>query len=253
MKRFGLRFKMLIIITTFLLIAFGTVTISSYRDATKVVTNQIDQQLITKSDYLREKMQKYFESREVLLESASIYIENMVQLSNGKNELQDYLTSQLERFGEGQGIVDIYVGYPDGTIDCGTKWIPEDPSWKANERSWYIAAEAAKGEVAFTDIYMDVDTKMPVVTVAKAIYNSNNTIAGVIAIDVGLSRLDEIISSEVIGTSGYAFVLDQDGRFLIHPKYDFQEDLASADTIFNITNGSLKSIGEKWSLDILRS
>lgn len=245
MNGMGIKSKMLIMITTLLLLVFGMVTLSSYRDSTKVVTEQVHNQLITKTDYLNEKMKGFFNNREVILENASIFIANSMQSLEQKNVLQNYLISQLENLKEEYGIIDIYVGYPDGTVDCGSQWIPDDPEWKANERSWYTAATQSEGDTAYTDIYIDSDTKKPVVTISKVIMSSDNSIAGVLAIDMGLSQLSDTVSEETIGTSGYPFVLDQDGRFLIHPVYAFQEDLAAADTILNISNGALKTIGNK--------
>ena len=245
MKRIGLKSKMLIIITTLLLVAFGTITVSSYMDATKVVTKQIDNQLITKTDYIKEKMLRFFQNREVLLESEANYIADIIKLQDQQTVLQNYLINQLGSFGEEYGIIDIYIGYPDGTVDCGSKWIPDDPAWKATDRSWYKEAVKTNGGTAYTDIYIDADTKKPVVTIAKAVLTSDQSIAGVLAIDMGLSQLSDIVSAETIGASSYPFVLDQDGRFLIHPVYDFNEDMNAADTIFNISDGTLKEVGEK--------
>ncbi len=245
MKKIGLKSKMLIIITTLLLVAFGTITVSSYMDATKVVTKQIDNQLITKTDYIKEKMLRFFQNREVLLESEANYIADIIKLQDQQTVLQNYLINQLDSFGEEYGIIDIYIGYPDGTVDCGSKWIPEDPAWKATDRSWYKEAVKTNGGTAYTDIYIDADTKKPVVTIAKAVLTSDQSIAGVLAIDMGLSQLSDIVSAETIGASSYPFVLDQDGRFLIHPVYNFNEDINSADTIFNISDGTLKEVGEK--------
>ncbi len=94
MKKIGLKSKILIVITLLLLIAFGLVTISTYRDATKVISKQIDNQLVTKTDYLKEKMQRFFENREIILESDALYITSIIQSPEQKTVLQSYLTSQ---------------------------------------------------------------------------------------------------------------------------------------------------------------
>ena len=39
-------------------------------------------------------------------------------------------------------------------------------------------------------------------------------------------------SEEKIGESGYPFLLNKDGRFLIHPKYEFNEDISKAEDFF---------------------
>ncbi|HOO28271.1 MAG TPA: methyl-accepting chemotaxis protein, partial [Lachnospiraceae bacterium] len=197
-----------------------------------------------KTDYLVQKMENFFDKRTVLLKNEANDVSALIGAEDQKGALQQYLIKQLENQKDDYGIIDVYVGYPDGTIDCGSGWIPDDPDWKANERSWYLLAEQAGGEIAYTDVYIDSDTKKPVVTIAIALNESGKT-EGVLAADVSLSQLDELMSSEKIGNTGYPFVLDSDGRFLIHPTYEFNEEVEAADTIFNISNGTLVEVGNK--------
>lgn len=243
MKKVKLKGKMIAMISLILVFTILIVSFTSYEDTSKLLEQKIEDYLMVKADYLKEKIHGYFEKREVLLNSEGEYLEDLIE--NGeKKELQTYLISQLKDLKLEYGMIDIYVGYPDGTIDCGSEWIPEDSSWKANERSWYTAAEQAEGDIAYTDVYIDVDTKQPVVTVAKAMINSEGNTTGVFAIDMSLSQLDTLLSEENIGETGYPFILDKDGKFLIHPKYEYSEETSGVDTIFNISSRSLKEIGE---------
>lgn len=245
MKKIGLKGKMLLFIIILLLLSFAAVTISTYDDITKLLENQVNDQLAVKSDYLNQKMSVFFSKREVILENGALNLTGKIQDSQQKKEIQQYLISQLNALKDKYGILDIYVGYPDGSVDCGSQWVPDDPAWKANERPWYTAAKEKQGEITFTDVYIDNDTGKPVVTISCAILDDSANICAVLAIDMGLAQLAELLNSEKIGEAGYPFLLDQDGRFLIHPSYTYNEDLTAADTIFKVEDGSLKSLGEQ--------
>lgn len=99
--------------------------------------------------------------------------------------------------------------------------------------------------MVYTDVYIDSDTKKPVVTLSQAVINESGSEYGVVALDVGLSQLATLISGEKTSSTDYSFMLDKDGRFLIHPTFAYNEELSKADTIQKINGGSLKTIGEK--------
>lgn len=242
MKRLGIRGRILFISSLLLIVAIVLSTLASFLDAKKTIEKQLDEYLVVKTEYLKQKIETYFIERNVILESEADYVLELITDTRSKDELQQYLVAQLENWSKDYGFIDVYIGYPDGTIDCGSLWIPEDPSWKANERSWYIAAQAAKGEIAYTDVYIDAHTKKPVVTIAKALSDGDGNIFGVIAIDISLEQLDALLANEKVGDTGYPFVLAKDGRFIIHPNYTFNEDFDKADTIYNVSGGSLKEM-----------
>lgn len=251
--KFGLRGKMLFFIISLLIVSFTIVTLVSYQESKNIITKQLDTQLITKTDYMKEKILSFFSQRQIILENENQYVmdafkkanEDKNEIPSTRNNIKTYLMSQANFTKEKYGIIDVYVGYPDGSMDCASGWIPEDSNWKCTEHSWYKAAIAANGKQVYTDVYIDTDTKKPVVTLSQAIKKSDGSEYAVVSLDIGLSELSTLFSQEKIGESGYPFLLNKDGRFLIHPKYDFNEDISKAQTIYNITEGNLKEIGEK--------
>jgi methyl-accepting chemotaxis protein len=242
MLRFGLKGKMLFVIISLLVVSFSIVAVAGYLQAKNIIVKQSESHLITKTDYMREKVTDFFNQRQIILANEANLISGALGASDGS--LKSSLPSILATLKDEYGIIDIYVGYPDGSIDCGTGWVPDEPGWRADERPWYKAAMEANGEQVYTDVYIDSETKKPVVTISQAVKGNNGQDA-VVAVDIGLAQLAELFSHEKIGETGYPFVLDKDGRFLIHPTYSFAEDLSTADTIFNVSNGSLKVTGEK--------
>lgn len=251
--KFGLRGKMLFFIISLLIVSFTMVAVVSYGESKKIITKQLNEQLIVKTDYMQQKILNFFSQSEIVLDNEAQYIteelkqtkDNSNEFINAKNSIADYLAAQKDSVKNKYGILDMYVGYPDGKVNTASRWIPDDPNWNCTERSWYKAALAGDGKQVYTDVYIDTDSKQPVVTLAQVIKKENGSVYGVVGLDIELSQLKSLFSTEKIGSNGYTFLLNEDGRFLIHPNYEFSEDISKASTIYNIADGSLKDIGQK--------
>lgn len=250
--KLGLKGKMLLVINSLLIISFMAVAAVGYVQIKNNSTKQFDTQLVIKTDYMREKVNSFFSQRRVILQDEAGYVEDIlgeasgsdIGIQNTRQDVKARLESVLSPLKDGYGIIDIYVGYPDDSVDCGSGWVPDDPAWKATKRPWYTAAMASQGKLVYTDIYIDSDTKKPVVTLSVSLGKDGKNAHGVLAVDIGLAQLAELFSKEKVGDTGYPFVLDKDGRFIIHPQYAYNEDITKADTIFNISGGSLKDAGK---------
>ncbi|HEX9062732.1 MAG TPA: methyl-accepting chemotaxis protein [Clostridia bacterium] len=253
MLKLGLKGKMLFVIISLLIACFTAVALTGFLEVGNCIEKQSKTQLIVKTDYMREKMNNFFSQRQMILKNETSYISDSLESAYNDNEkfklervnIKSNLKKMLERLKSEYGIIDIYAGYPDGSVDCGSGWVPDDPGWKAVDRPWYKAAAVAGGKIVYTDVYIDSDTKKPVVTLSQAIKKGNTNEYVVVGADIGLSQLADLFSKEKIGSNGYPFLLDKDGRFLIHPKYQFNEDVAKADTISNVSGGSLRKISSE--------
>ena len=149
----------------------------SYVESKKIITKQLNEQLMTKTDYMQQKILNFFLQRQTVLENETQYIaETLKQTKDDKNEfvtaknnIAAYLVLQGSLVKDKYGILDVYVGYPDGKIEAASKWVPEDPNWNCTERSWYKAAVSANGKQVYTDVYIDADSKQSVVTLSQVI------------------------------------------------------------------------------------
>lgn len=77
--------------------------------------------------------------------------------------------------------------------------------------------EAMKGSTFFTDAYISGFTNAPCVTISVPIKNNAGQIVGVIAADVSLKAIWEIVDKNHIGKSGYVDIVDNTGTVLAHP------------------------------------
>ncbi|QQE67183.1 stage II sporulation protein E [Leptolyngbya sp. BL0902] len=81
-------------------------------------------------------------------------------------------------------------------------------------RPWYEAAEAA-GVATWSEIYLDFDAQVPVVTASQPVYDATGALKGVCATDFLLSvEMDEFLGQLQIGRSGEVFVMERSGRLV---------------------------------------
>lgn len=112
-----------------------------------------------------------------------------------------------------------YIGYSDGKCIFSDGWeVPAD--YIATQRDWYIEAATSDG-VVITDPYTDADTGRLVITCASKIVGEDGNIIGVIASDIFIDRISEIVNSLRIDENGYAFLTTFDGNILVHENEDF--------------------------------
>lgn len=83
-------------------------------------------------------------------------------------------------------------------------------NWTAKERPWYMNAVKAQGEMAWTKPYLDATTQKPIITISKAVYNSDHVFKGVMAIDFFLDDLSNKVENFKAFKQGYAFIIDKD-------------------------------------------
>ncbi len=111
-------------------------------------------------------------------------------------------------------LLDVYLGFSDGTALFATDYVPE-PGWYTYERVWYETAMEHKGETIVTPPYVDSELKQQVITVA--------TYAGkmdgedfVSAADLTIDTLIGIVSTIELPEGGDAFLVDDQGEIVAH-------------------------------------
>ncbi len=98
---------------------------------------------------------------------------------------------------------------------------PQDemPSgYDARTRPWYKAAEAQKRTV-LTEPYRDDTNGKLMLTVAAPVIDKDS-VQGVVAGDLPLDTVEKMLSSVELKGMGYAFLVDSDGKILVHPNRD---------------------------------
>ncbi|MDR1933938.1 MAG: methyl-accepting chemotaxis protein [Spirochaetales bacterium] len=115
---------------------------------------------------------------------------------------------------------------PGGYYIDASDWVP-DPDWDPPDRPWFKAAMANPGNTVLVDPYIDADTQGTVITVARTAENLRGQTTGVMAVDVSLGVIAEIVTSKKITPDGSTTLIDSSGVYIVHedPQYVLEKNI----------------------------
>ena len=148
---------------------------------------------------------------------AAHVVDEMIKEGRSNEEILEYLTaeSQSIKVSIDMDYTGLY-GWINGEYLDGVGWVP-DADYVATERPWYVETAADAGEdeghVTFVSPYLDEQTETVLTTMAKVLVDGES----VIALDVTLSRIEEITKEVAYQTPGsICIVLDDTGQVIAH-------------------------------------
>ncbi|MDR2313723.1 MAG: methyl-accepting chemotaxis protein [Spirochaetaceae bacterium] len=109
---------------------------------------------------------------------------------------------------------------PGGYFLFASGWVP-GPDWDPPERPWFIDAMALPDTTVITAPYVDSQTGRLCITVTRTVRDDAGTISGVIAVDVFVDVLNDIVSQRKITEDGNTVLIDGNGLYIVHsnPEY----------------------------------
>jgi methyl-accepting chemotaxis protein len=159
--------------------------------------------------YLREmgavtssNIQNWLSGRILMVESVA----QSVSTDSG----QEALVNRLEQKALASTFDFTYLGGNDGAFTMR----PDDKmpdGYDPRTRPWFMDAQAAGG-TTLTEPYIDAATGGMIITIATPAVNR-----GVVGGDLNMSVLVDLINSLDLGGIGYAFLVNADGKILVHP------------------------------------
>lgn len=109
---------------------------------------------------------------------------------------------------------DVYIGLEDGTMIDGAEWVPP-AGYDPRVRPWYINA-VEKGKMAVSPPYIDMTTREMVIALSAPLYRDDRVI-GVISNDIILDMLVKNVMNVKAAETGYSFIVNSEGTFMVHP------------------------------------
>lgn len=122
----------------------------------------------------------------------------------------------------------LYMGDDTGVYLDGSGWVPGD-DWVLEERDWYIEGKE-HSEFAFGEPYYD--SKMGDMCVSATVRMGNTDRARVLAVDVYLDQVSELVSDIAAKDEEQAFLVTADSQTIIaHPETDMVAKTLNAEGI----------------------
>ncbi len=159
------------------------------------------------------EIDQYLSTSVDAIELSAYAIEEMMASGADSEEILDYMTRQSTAvinsiFKSTKGI----YGLVGGTYLDGSGWIP-DGDYVPTERPWYIKAMANNGAVTVIEPYVDAQTGMVVMSLAKMLEDRKSVISMDIYLDGIQETTKEVVSS---GRSDIEMILDERNMVVAH-------------------------------------
>jgi diguanylate cyclase (GGDEF)-like protein len=197
-----------------LLIPFFVAITSFYAYAHNLLRNNRDRYFIVETELLAERIDSFFYDIGDMLTYVGTYIEESDDLS----QLEVYMQ---EIHDQSNVIQSFYILTKDNQMLVNTSGFIPPPEFDFRTRTWYIKA-IEEEDIYYSDAFVNFTQDRKIVTISRAVYR-NDELYGVIACDIDILSISKYISSEIIGTSGFAIVLDAEKKVLAYPDLDLDD------------------------------
>ena len=247
----SIRVKMTSLIILVVLVGIGLLLLISYRRASGSMSAQMENNYSIVADKYAQELTAWLNTNGTVIDTMAAEITASGIYEDDYETFHAYLANNYSLLNKNGYIYDIYFTYPDNRMACASDFISDGSIDYANDRDWFINA-AATGELFYSTPYRDSDSGKPVITISKAVYRENR-LQGVLAADIFVDVLVNIISEADVAPDSYAFLVDQNLGMIAHPNeaYVFDDiphgvmdvpNAPYADVISKIRSGSNKTV-----------
>ncbi len=145
--------------------------------------------------------------------------------------------------GLGDNYQGIFLGRNDGILFAGTLANGETPykGMDINDRG-YFKTTRTSGRTNFSDALRSKIDQKPVILAAAPLRSDSGQPVGIIGLTLNIDFLIDTISKKTIGTTGYAYMANQNGIIVAHPKteYVLELDLKTLQGMEGITRNMME-------------
>jgi len=209
----SLSFKIISIVGIILILALGVMIYFTTQVITEETNSLSENRNLISTEYVKSEIEGFLEFNEGII--ATFSNNNLFSASNINTEMLQNELAEIQK-GNDQ-FKNVYFGSRDGEmIIAPSQELPAD--YDPRDRSWYKNA-VEKNEIIWTNIYEDAASGVLMISVAIPIEN-NGQLKGVVAGDITLDYLSEIVSNFSIGENGFAFITNNQGNLLAHPNQE---------------------------------
>ena len=169
--------------------------------------------------HLKDNIGSVLEKYESVLGDVSFGIAAL--LSRGEipmAEMNDYIANSAVRFPEIEMIY-YFNNYrwntANGYYASSNNWTPPE-TWDNTVRPWFTNAKKAQGKAAYSDPYVDANTGDIIISVSTMVNDRNRRDIGVVAADVLVTDLGELLKNSLIMPEQNLFLVNSEGLFITH-------------------------------------
>ena len=240
MSKLSFKFKLLFVIFTSILVSYVLLVTKSTLALNDNYSKSLELRLNDVSKYTSKYVNTILTSKMNIIDSIAQKVS-----SYDKDDQRDNLRVALNLAKNGGNFSSVYAGYEDGLMIrwSGKDTTPAD-SYDPRTRPWYSLAKTSL-KTGLTKPYIDSLSKKLTISVFAPILK-NTKVLGIVASDIYLDDISKSILDVEIENFGFAYMLDETGKILIHKDKSkiFKTDPFLAKSIASFKNNASSHIIE---------
>lgn len=194
-----------------------------YRYYEKANSAAMEQHIVQRQNYIVRELEGGLMMNVAVIESMEVLIHSVEDPA----DIEAYLHELLAKT---PAFKSLYFGTPENHMINGSGWTPSD-DFDLRIRPWYqLAIES--DQVITTKPYLNASKDVWTVTVAKAVYDSDGQLLGVVAGDHSLKEIIGMLKKHYASEHGFTFLLDRDHNVIMHSMMANFENTLSDENVF---------------------
>ncbi len=237
MKSFRARMTIMIVVVVLGISIF--LSIISYQRAKSSLMLQLEDNYgVTAQKYALE-LSSWFSTNATIIDTVAAEIAVNGISYKDYDAFHEYLIRSNELLNKNGYVYDVYFTYPDNFMVCASDFLADGTVDFVHEREWYTKP-ALTGELFYATPYLDSDSGRSIITISKAVYK-NDELLGVLAADIFVDVLVDMVMKADVENNSYAFLIDQNMNMVAHPNkaYDYEDSPHNVMEIPNAPYGPL--------------
>lgn len=220
----SLRTRMTIMIVAVVLGSSMLLSLISYQRAKSSLVTQLESNYGVAAQKYALELTSWVATNATIIDTMAAEIAVNGISFEGYDAFHEYLKHSNKLLNKNGYVYDVYFTYPDNTMVCASDFIADGSVDFVHEREWYTTS-ALTGGLFYAAPYLDSDTNKPIITISKAVYKDGELL-GVLAADIFVDVLVDMINDAKVDQNSYAFLIDQNMRMLVHPNkaYEYKDN-----------------------------
>lgn len=240
----SLKRKLRVVTCIICIVCLGITAAISYNIASSKMSQKEEEKAELSAEKNAQEIETWLNGYATYLEvtAGTMEAQKMAEPENIAQYLQELLQNQNE-----DGIIyDIYFTSEDNRMTAGSGY-EADGSVDFTKRGWYLAAKEKDG-VHYESPYKDADSGRYVITLSKKV-EWDGKVVGVLAEDIFIDQVVEIVNKCELEGNSYAMLVDQNDGLMVHPneKYGYVDD--EPVRLNDLAGNPYKKLSEKLEAD----
>lgn len=197
-----------------------------YTYSKDLLTQNIEENLEAKSMSMAKEINALFKEKGTIVKQFATNQElvNFIKTANNRDAVAGnpyskslYKTMDAIRDTDQQAAMTWVASVP-GNFLIGSNKVLSNPDYNNQDRPWFKPALEAP-DVFYSQPYQDQIFNKVIMSVMTKVKDGNDVI-GIVALDIFIDAMPDILKSYKIGEDGYSFLLAADGTIIYHPEQD---------------------------------